>query len=244
MVPKVLVCEDDHDIAKLLCMMLGQAGYEAIPAHDAAAARRLLAEHSFAAMTLDLRLPDTDGRAFLRELRGNPATRDLCVVVVSGELRKAPRADEGDGLGVADWISKPIDERRLLDAVRRRVHAAGGGKSRVLHIEDDADLRHVVASLCADVAEFDAAASFEEAAQLLASRHYDLVILDIELPDRSGWDLMPLIEQQASPPQVLVFSGTELSAADSGRVAAALVKSHVSNPELLAAIRALADGAH
>ncbi|MBI3529868.1 MAG: response regulator [Betaproteobacteria bacterium] len=237
--PRVLVCEDDRDVATLLCMMLGNAGYNAVPAYDAASARRLLAEHSFVAMTLDIRLPDLDGRALLRELRADPATRELPIVVVSANLRATPRADEGDGLGVVDWIPKPIDPDRLLNAMRRGTHAVTDGRSRVLHVEDDPDLRHVVASLCAEVAEFEGAASFREAAELLSTRRYDLVILDVELPDRSGWDLLPLIDQQAPPPQVLVFSGSELSAADSGRVAAALVKSHVSNPELLEAIRAL-----
>lgn len=237
--PKVLVCEDDPDIAKLLCMMLGRAGYATWPAHDAASARALLAQHHFTAMTLDLRLPDIDGRAFLHELRSASATRELCIVVVSADVRRAPRADEGEGLGVVDWLAKPIDEARLLDAMRRRGPARGNGKARVLHVEDDADLRQVVASLCADVATFDAAATYQEAAAQLAAHAYDLVILDITLPDRSGWDLLPVIESKRPAPPVLVFSGAELSAAESGRVAAVLVKSHVSNPELLATIHTL-----
>jgi len=106
-------------------------------------------------------------------------------------------------------------------------------------VEDDADLCQVVASLCGEVAEFDSAASFEEAAQLLSTRHYDLVILDIILPDRSGWDLLPLIDQLVPRPPVLVFAGHDLSAEESSRVTAALVKSHVSNPELLKVIRTL-----
>lgn len=237
--PKILVCEDDRDVATLLCMMLGNAGYDAVPAHDAASARRLLAADSFAAMTLDIGLPDIDGRDFLRELRADPATRDLCIVVVSGHLRSTLRPDTGDGLGVQDWIAKPIDPDRLLSAVQSGTHGGTDGKSRVLHVEDDPDLCQVVASLCEGVAEFDSAASFEEAAQRLSTRHYDLVILDINLPGRSGWELLPLIDQLAPRPPVLVFAGHALSAEESSRVTAALVKSHVSNPELLQVIRTL-----
>jgi PAS domain S-box-containing protein len=236
---KVLVCEDDKDVATLLCMMLGQAGYDAVPAHDAASARRLLAADSFAAMTLDIRLPDLDGKALLQELRADPATRDLCVVVVSGHLRSLARPTDGDGLGVREWLTKPIDQARLLDAVRNGIQGGARGKSRILHVEDDPDLRQVVGSLCAEVAEFDGAASFHEASALLSTEHYDLVILDLSLPDGSGWDLLPIIDQQTPRPPVLVFSVTELSAAESGRVAAALVKSHVSNPELLNIIHTL-----
>lgn len=237
--PKVLVCEDDHDVAALLCMMLGNAGYDTVPAYDAASARRLLATESFAAMTLDIGLPDIDGREFLQELRANPATRNLCIVVVSGHLRASPRPDTGDGLGVVDWITKPIDQNRLLNAVQNGTRDTTHNKSRVLHVEDDQDLCQVVASLCEEVAEFDSAASFEVAAQLLSTRHYDLVILDIILPDRSGWDLLPLIDQLVPRPPVLVFAGHDLSAEESSRVTAALVKSHVSNPELLNVIRSL-----
>ncbi len=240
--PKVLVCEDDRDIATLLCMLLERAGYQAIAVHDAASARQHLAAGGFAAMTLDIRLPDADGRAFLRELRAEPATRDLAVVVVSGHLRHAPRPDEGDGLGVVDWISKPIDEARLLEAMRHGTHRAEG-KARVLHVEDDPDLRQVIGSLCGEVADIDCAGTFAEAAQRLSNQRYDLVILDLLLPDRTGWDLLPLIERQTPRPLVLVFSVTELSSADSGRVAAALVKSHVPNLELVRAVRALAERA-
>jgi DNA-binding response OmpR family regulator len=190
-------------------------------------------------MTLDIGLPDIDGRAFLQELRTNPATRDLCIVVVSGHLRTSPRPDTGDGLGVVDWITKPIDPNRLLSAMQSGTRGTTHGKSQVLHVEDDQDLCQVVASLCEEVAEFDNAATFEAAAQLLSTRHYDLVILDINLPDRPGWDLLPIIDQLVPRPPVLVFAGHDLSAEESSRVTAALVKSHVSNPELLNVIRSL-----
>ncbi len=236
---KVLVCEDDRDVAALLCMMLGNAGYDTVPTYDATSARKLLATESFAAMTLDIGLPDIDGRAFLQELRANPATKDLSIVVVSGHLRATPRPDTGDGLDVVDWIVKPIDPNRLLNAVQNGTRGTAYGKSRVLHVEDDQDLYQVVASLCREVAVFDHAASFEAAAQLLSTQRYDLVILDIELPDRSGWDLLPLIDQLIPRPPVLVFAGHDLSAEEASRVTAALVKSHVSNPELLKVIRTL-----
>ena len=190
-------------------------------------------------MTLDIGLPDIDGRAFLHELRADPATRDLCIVVVSGHLRAPPRPDTGDGLGVADWITKPIDPNRLLNAVQNGTRGTTNGKSHVLHVEDDQDLHQVIASLCEEVAEFDNATSFKAAEQLLSTKHYDLVILDIKLPDRSGWDLLPLIDQLAPRPPVLVFAGHDLSAEESSRVTAALVKSHVSNPELLKVISTL-----
>lgn len=236
----VLVCEDDPDVSTLLCMMLDQAGYDSVPARDAATARQLLAEREFVAMTLDINLPDLDGRTFLRQLRADPDYSELPIVVVSANLRKTVRKHSGDGLGVIDWLAKPIDQERLLSALRRGTRGTKDGKSTVLYVEDDPDIRLVVASLCAEFAEFEFAESFQQAAERLAVKRYDLVILDITLPDRSGWDLLPLIEQLSPPPPVLVFSGKELPTEDVSRVAATLVKSHVSNPELLETIRKLA----
>jgi len=241
--PRVLVCEDDRDVATLLCLLLERAGYQAVAAHDAASARRLLAEGGFAAMTLDLQLPDLDGRAFLRELREDPATRELAVIVVSGHVRQRARADEGDGLGVVDWLDKPIDEARLLEAMRQGTNREASAKPRVLHVEDDPDLQRVIGSLCSESVEVECAGTVEEAARRLARKRYDVVILDLALPDRSGWELLPLIDRQTPRPLVLVFSVTELSRAESARVAGALVKSHASNPELLRAVRELAERA-
>jgi len=240
--PCVLVCEDDRDVAALLCLLLERAGYQAVAAYDAASARERLAGGGFAAMTLDLQLPDLDGRTFLRQLREDPATRELAVVVVSGHVRRAARSGDGEALGVVDWLDKPIDEARLLEAVRQGT-GREAARPRILHVEDDADLRRVIASLCGETADVECAASVAEAAQRLARAHYDLVILDLALPDRSGWELLPLIERQTPRPLVLVFSAKELSRAESGRVAAALVKSHASNPELLRAVQELTDRA-
>ncbi|QAU23545.1 response regulator [Dyella sp. M7H15-1] len=242
---KVLVVEDDHDVATLLVMMLERAGYEAVPAYDAASARRMLAEGCYSAMTLDLKLPDVDGRTFMKELHDDPATKNLAIIVVSGHLRRQVRQSNGNGndLGVVDWIAKPINESNLLQAIKKTTRNQANGKTRVLHVEDDIDLRHIVSSLCEDVAEFDSASNFAEAADMLAKQRYGLIILDLELPDQSGWDLLPIIDKQVPHPSVLVFSGTELSHEESIRVTAALVKSHATNPELLDTVRHLTDSA-
>ena len=240
--PKILVCEDNQDVTALIGIMLDHAGYDAIPAYDAATARRLLAEDTFVAMTLDIGLPDIDGEEFLRELKTDPATRELPIVVVSAKMREALKAEKDRHLNSIDWITKPVDRDKLINAIRKSTGTIANGRSSVLHIEDDPDVRLILSSLCAEVADFDFAENFKDAADLLISKHYDLVILDIDLPDRSGWDLLPLIDKLAPRPQILVFSAKELSAQDAGKVAAALVKSHISNPELLQIVRKLSTG--
>src|SRR5690606_35837630 len=81
--PRILICEDDPDVGTLLRVLLERAGLDPVPVRTLADARRLLAEERFAAMTLDLTLPDGSGLTLLRELRREPATRELPVIVIS-----------------------------------------------------------------------------------------------------------------------------------------------------------------
>ena len=80
---RVLICEDDRDIAALLRLMLEQDGLVADIAYDAAQAKQMLAQCNYAAMTLDLALPDQNGIAFIRELRIDKKTASLPIIVVS-----------------------------------------------------------------------------------------------------------------------------------------------------------------
>ncbi len=78
---RILICEDDRDIAGLLSMVLEQNGYISDIAYTASQAEKLLEENSYDAMTLDLVLPDKDGIALFRSLREDERTRDLPVIV-------------------------------------------------------------------------------------------------------------------------------------------------------------------
>jgi DNA-binding response OmpR family regulator len=69
----VLICEDDHDVANLLKLLLERAGFPADVAYTLAEARRMLRERPYAALTLDLIMPDGDGLGLLNELRTDPA---------------------------------------------------------------------------------------------------------------------------------------------------------------------------
>jgi PAS domain S-box-containing protein len=111
-------------------------------------------------------------------------------------------------------------------------------RRRILHIEDDADVHRFISTLATELADFDHAPDLNAARQLLATHAYDLVILDLALPDGSGLDILPLISRQTSPPRVVVFSASDISRHDERQFAACLVKSTTDNPTLLATLRA------
>lgn len=138
-----------------------------------------------------------------------------------------------------DGLQKPIDPARFMLVVGTATQGVSGSKPRILHIEDDPDIQHVVGALGGALAEFDFAPNLARARAMLTGSHYDMIILDLTLPDGDGWELLPDLNQLNPPPPVLVFSSRELSRHESARVTAALVKSQTSNQTLLRTLTAL-----
>jgi PAS domain S-box-containing protein len=121
---RVLVCEDDPDIARLIGMMLDGAGYDTDFAYNAGQASELAIARPYAAMTVDLKLPDLDGIALIRALREDSGTRDLPIIVISANLEEGRRQFDSEQLTVSAWLDKPIDANRLVAAMRDAI--AGG----------------------------------------------------------------------------------------------------------------------
>jgi DNA-binding response OmpR family regulator len=218
--------------------MLQQAGYLTDIVHNTKQAKDMLAAKHYDALTLDLSLPGQSGAELIRELRASPATAKLPIVVVSGKVEEG-RAEISGSFSVSDWLGKPIEQQRLFEALHNAIHRLGSYRAKILHVEDDPDLRQVVAALAKDIADCDAAATVAEASAKIAGQQYDLVILDLGMPDQSGWHVLDYLRQCRPQPPVLVFSGRELTQDESARVNSVLVKSQTSNAELLETIRVL-----
>ncbi|MDP3878566.1 MAG: PAS domain S-box protein [Methylobacter sp.] len=229
---RLLVVEDDPDIATLLSMMLRRAGYQVDVADTGELALNYLAHNEYAAMTLDLMLPDQSGIALMRQIRSQAETEGLPIIVVSAFTEGGKLAINGD-FSVVDWIDKPFNEERLTAAVLRALPVLPTLKPRVLHVEDDVDLHYILATLGRDLADFEIAHNLAEARAKLAFERYHLVVLDIGLPDGSGWELMMDLKQLDPEPPVIVLSGSELTATQKNSVQAALVKTRIPNQDLL-----------
>lgn len=229
---RILVCEDDPDAARLIGLQLQQQGYEADFAHSATAARALLERHRYCALTLDILLPDGDGLQLLQELRRADATRALPVVVVSAVADEARRSLNGTALEVLDWLDKPIDHQRLTAALTRLSTHRAPRRPRVLHVEDDGDICEIVRLLLNEHADVDHASTISQARTALQRRHFDLILLDLELPDGSGLALLDDISAESPVTPAVVFSATELDETARAGVHACFVKSRTSDQEL------------
>jgi PAS domain S-box-containing protein len=235
--PRILICEDDHDVAALLNLMLRQAGYRTDIAYGAMEAKRLIGERSYAAMTLDLLLPDQDGLSLIRDLRSETGAGQLPIVVISARAQEGRSDLDGGAIGIIDWLVKPIDQERLTRAVQRAVQGTAGGRARILHVEDDADLQAVVAAIVEHEADMEHATDLSEAREKLSRERFDLLILDLALPDGSGLDLVHAVSHLTPPTPVIIFSAHEVDSAVASRVASVLIKSQTSNRELLEKIQ-------
>ncbi|MFQ5631138.1 MAG: response regulator, partial [bacterium] len=237
--PGILICEDDHDVATLLGMMLQEGGFSTDCAYDAEQAKELLERNEYAAMTLDIMLPGQDGISLIRDLRTFERTRQLPIVVVSVKAKEGSEELNGNAFGIIDWLEKPIDQNRLMRAVKIAASRLTGARPRILHVEDDPDIPKVVSMMLQDSADIVCASTLHDAAKKLEQKHFDLAILDIELPDGNGLDLLSHLNSMTPPIPVIIFSAQEVSAECAQNVAAALVKSRHTNEALLDSIRSL-----
>ena len=234
---RVLLVEDDPAAQALLIAILEDEGLEIDAAGTLAEARAHLNDAGrYGAIVLDLRLPDGDGMDLMREIRARRDIQGVPIVVVSADAARG--ADPSSrAFDVVEWMEKPVDPDRLAELVRGAVGNKGQGRAVILHVDDDRDIRELVATALSGVGEVLSAEGLFEARALLSTRMPDLVILDIELHDGSGLDLLSDINATSERPvPVVVFSAQD--ATDLGaQVAAVLVKSKTSLAGLVGTVR-------
>jgi PAS domain S-box-containing protein len=235
--PRILVVEDEPDVAQILSLMLVRAGYAVDIALTGAEALQALKGRRYDAMTLDLILPDLNGIELIRRIRHDPASTELPIVVVSGSMEEGRLAINGDFTAI-DWLAKPVDDKRLLSSVEKSLPRNLVDRPRVLHVEDDADLHLVVCNMVGGSFDFELATTLEDARARVALERFDVVILDLMLPDGSGWDLLPEIRSRQPEARVVILTGADISADEVRKVESVLLKTKVSPRQLLDALSA------
>jgi CheY-like chemotaxis protein len=196
---RVLVVEDESPVRQMLSELLEGGGYGVVQAVDGLEALQVLRGDRPDLIVLDLMLPRMSGLQFLEQSREELDRRNIPVLIVSAI---ADQGADPRGLGVAAWLSKPVDMDRFLAAVESLAgpaHRVPHGRSRasaertirVLVVEDDVPIREIVVDYLRDEGYLaDAAGSVREARERIAANAPDLILLDLMLPDRSGWDFL------------------------------------------------------
>lgn len=215
--PRILICDDDPDVRKVIGTMLRKRGYIVTAAASGPEAVERAASERPSAILLDILMPGMSGWDTARALSLDPETRDIPVVILSvlapGDTGPAPVA-------VADWIEKPLDEKTLFGALERAL-AGQRTIARVLVVEDDLDLASVLIALFERHGlQAVHAGSGAEAVQRSRELRPDLLILDVGLPEGDGFwvaDWLRQHEQLRNVP-IVVYTARDLDAAERERL--------------------------
>ena len=227
--PVILMCEDDVNTAEILATMIEAKGYQVDRCGTALEAQVRARAGIYAGIILDLSLPDANGLTVVKAIRAMPETRSVPIVIVSGLARDNAQDAEAHALEVIDWIDKPVDHDRLLRALDVAINRSPSGRPVLLHIDDDPDMLEVTALALVGKGRMLRATSVAEAREVFASSTPDVVILDLNLPDGSGLDLLPdLLTADGTAVPTIIYSASELSPELGRRFDAVLVKSRRS----------------
>jgi HAMP domain-containing protein/CheY-like chemotaxis protein/GAF domain-containing protein len=231
----VLIVEDDIHYARILVDLARDSGFKVLVAMTGADALTLANDHCPSAISLDIFLPDMLGWTVLSQLKQNPATRHIPIQVVTSE------ADRQHGLlrGAFSFMAKPISTESLQDAFARIKHFAQAPRRRLLIVDANPQERFSISELVGrhDV-EIVTAATGAEALSILAEQQCDCVVLDLDLPDMSGFAVLEHMQANASLSDVpvIVFTGRKLSHEEDTRLhqmARSAVVKGVESPERL-----------
>jgi signal transduction histidine kinase len=235
---RILICEDDRETAIGIRQRLKQAGFPADIVFTAAAARRRAAEFCYAAILVDLQLPDGDGIDLILSIRSQSEYCDTPIAVVSVDPVRGRNDARSSKLKVLGWFSKPIDFEELVHTLKSSIISEPNRRTRVLHVDDDHDILAVVAEALGKSADVVSVDSIEAAKAVLASSRIDLVVLDVALGTSSGLDLMPHFQDSGGKAiPVIVFSAQDLGRPFDKQVQAALEKSDASLQRLVGMVR-------
>jgi two-component system phosphate regulon response regulator PhoB len=128
---RILVVEDERPIREMLAFNLGRAGYEVQPAADGREARAAIADHYPDIVLMDWMLPDISGLELTRQLKRDPETREIPIIMVTARVEEQDRVNGLDG-GADDYIVKPFSPRELLARIRAALRRGGGGDDEVV----------------------------------------------------------------------------------------------------------------
>jgi CheY-like chemotaxis protein len=236
-----LIVEDDISFASILLDLARDKGFKGLVATNGTIALALARKYKPSAITLDIRLPDRDGWTVLDRLKHDPETRHIPVHIISVEEERQRALQQG----AVNHVQKPATHEDLgkafddmRDFTERRIR-------KLLVVEDDDVQRMSVVELIGngDV-KTTAVATGEEALNILRDERFDCMVLDLKLPDMSGFELIEKLQTDLGRYDlpIIIYTGKELTRKEElhlKKVADAIIVKEASSPERLLAETAL-----
>jgi CheY-like chemotaxis protein len=213
----ILVVEDDEPFARIIYDVAHELGFQCLIATTAEEGLAVAAQHRPSAVVLDVGLPDHSGLSVLDRLKHDSRTRHVPVHVVSaGDYSQTALS-----LGAVGYMLKPVKREQLVGALERLETRLAQRMRRVLVVEDDAvQLDSVRKLLGSHDVETVGVRSAAECLERLKGETFDCMVLDLSLPDASGYSLLETLgrEDAYSFPPAIVYTGRDLSADEEQRL--------------------------
>ncbi|WP_194721995.1 response regulator [Noviherbaspirillum malthae] len=206
----ILVIEDDPRFASVLKDLAQELDFDCIAASSGEEAIRLAKDKSPSGILLDVGLPDQSGLSVLERLKRDPATRHIPVHMMSVDDHVHTALE----LGAVGYALKPVAREQIVEAIARLEDKLQSRARQVLVVEDDAALRENIGLLLkAQDVEITSVGTVKEALEKVSSNTYDCMVMDLNLPDASGYDLLEKMAGggKYSFPPVIVYTGRTLS---------------------------------
>jgi HAMP domain-containing protein/CheY-like chemotaxis protein/signal transduction histidine kinase len=231
----LLIVEDDPHYARVLCDLSHDKGFKVLVAMNGAEALALTREFHPTAISLDVFLPDMMGWTVLNHLKQDPSTRHIPIQMLTLD------EDRHHGLarGAFAFVTKPTTPAGLESALNRIKEYTAPRRKRLLVVEDNPaeqfSIRELLGYDDIDVSVVDTG---KEALVAVTESNFDCVVLDLRLPDMSGFDVLEKLRDTPSLNDlpVVVFTGKELSLEEDTRLhslARSVVVKGVESPERL-----------
>ena len=205
----VLAIDDDPQVISLYERYLTPQGYYVVPLTEPAKAKEKILELKPYAVTLDIMMPNIDGWTVLTEIKSDPATRDIPIIICS----IVEQTDKGFNLGASDYLVKPILEDDLAHALDRL--NKDGKIQEVLVIDDDPNDLRLIEKILGETNKYTTtlAEGGRKGWDLINEKKPDAIILDIFMPDMDGFMILEKLREspQLREIPVLVVSGGGLT---------------------------------
>jgi len=231
----LLVVEDDPHYGRVLLNLARDRGFKVLVAKTGADALSLAAKYKPTAISLDVFLPDMLGWTVLNQLKRNPETRHIPVQILTIEDER----QYGLERGAFSFMTKTVTTDSLEEAFDRLKAFTNSRMRQLLVVEDDPAEQLSVSELLGHTdVEITTAATGSEALEKLRAAAFDCVVLDLKLPDMTGFDLLTEVQRDPKLREtpIIVFTGRELSDSEETELrkkAKSIVLKGVRSPERL-----------
>jgi len=207
MAKKILVIDDEFAIAQLIKLYLEDKGYSVNTALSGTEGVKKAKEQKPDIITLDIMMPEMNGFQVMEVLKQDPDTSKIPVILIS--VVGGPQKERGFRLGAIDFVSKPIEEDKLFNSIKKvenDLAKTEKTKSEILIIDDEKDTANLIKLYLEDKGfKTIVALNGPDGVNLAKEKRPDLILLDLRMPGMDGFSVMKVLKMDKETEKIPVI---------------------------------------